>query len=539
MNFEDKEIESLDVYDVGQLAYLLVNKLCGNDFIKFKRKEGKTELIDFEVDEELVQKFLNEVASDGINDCKFNELLLLLNQHRISADFFHLFFGDGKIEMEGLRTGIIKFRGFAMLRFGNFRFAYKTLNQKNRKEIERILQPFIISPDALKEKFTDRIDSTIKIAKIPKEKTWYNGYISKKIYENEAKYLNKLSEDKKKDTNSDLRKLKERYVEMGIDIKSVEKKSLKNTDIYLTWDYIDVYVATSMRDKWDFEDVSEFIDALFSFSNSAKFDITNLGLRYFDPTQSQCANRVDKGLVEGLMLKRALCTIYMAQEGDTLGKDSELASTLAQGKPVIAYIPVIDTAKHTEKIKKRPINYFEHRFYDLRASRIFEDPRCEEELIKLDPEYEKTIFLDFLPELNKYRSEQPFTLWKEEENKYKESLSKNFDKICKLLSIAEKHNFEKRAYTLKFIHPLSMQVHLESGVANGVLVVRNVKDCAELLYKILTNLADFEIKHKTHDDYSFYSLEEKISRCPFRVVTGYKKLTNSYWNLYLSKDLKE
>jgi hypothetical protein len=39
------------------------------------------------------------------------------------------------------------------------------------------------------------------------------------------------------------------------------------------------------------------------------------------------------------MLRRASCTIYLAQESDTLGKDSELASTLAQGKPVVAYIP--------------------------------------------------------------------------------------------------------------------------------------------------------------------------------------------------------
>ena len=40
------------------------------------------------------------------------------------------------------------------------------------------------------------------------------------------------------------------------------------------------------------------------------------------------------------MLKRARCTLYLAQESDTLGEDSELASTLAQGKPVIAFVPV-------------------------------------------------------------------------------------------------------------------------------------------------------------------------------------------------------
>ena len=42
------------------------------------------------------------------------------------------------------------------------------------------------------------------------------------------------------------------------------------------------------------------------------------------------------------MLKRAKCTIYLAGETETLGKDSELAATLAQGKTVIAYVPSLE-----------------------------------------------------------------------------------------------------------------------------------------------------------------------------------------------------
>ena len=49
--------------------------------------------------------------------------------------------------------------------------------------------------------------------------------------------------------------------------------------------------------------------------------------------------RLTKGLVEMLMLRRAHVTIYTASKDDTLGKDSELAATLAQGKAVIAYVP--------------------------------------------------------------------------------------------------------------------------------------------------------------------------------------------------------
>ena len=534
MNFRDKEVEDLDVKDIDNLAYLIVNKLCGKNSIKYRN--GKFEYTDIEVDRYLLEKFLSEVAAGGLDYSQFNELLLLLNQHRISPDFFHFLFGEENIELKMLKPGIIKFRGFAMLRFGNFRFAYKKLNQINKREIEETLKPFFQSSKLLKNYFTDRTMSTLEIEKIPKDKTWYNGYISKKIYENDVMLLEEVIKDKNsKMTKEDKIKLKNRYLKMGEDIKVVENKALKNTDIYLTWDYIDVYMATSMRDTWDFEEISEFIEDLFGRCFSRQFDIRKLGLRYFDPTQSQCANRVDKGLVEGLMLKRALCTIYMVQEGDTLGKDSELASTLAQGKPVIAYIPEIDIKKHTEKIKKRPLDFFEHRFYDLRTSRIFEDMNCKKDLEEVDPEFEKTIFMSFLLKLKKYNSEQPFLLWEEKEEEFKKELGRDFDNICKLLSIAEKHNFEKRAKTLKFIHPLAIQVHLESGVANGVLVVRNVKDCSELLYKILTNSLDFEIKQTTKDDYSFYYLEEKISGCPFRVVTGYNKLTNSYWNLYLAK----
>jgi hypothetical protein len=39
------------------------------------------------------------------------------------------------------------------------------------------------------------------------------------------------------------------------------------------------------------------------------------------------------------LVRCAKVTIYCAQEGDTFGKDSELAATLCQGKPVIVYVP--------------------------------------------------------------------------------------------------------------------------------------------------------------------------------------------------------
>ena len=113
-----------------------------------------------------------------------------------------------------------------------------------------------------------------------------------------------------------------------------------NHECYLDYDHIDVYVATSMRRKIDFWNIANFTKEVFGSDY-----LKDLNLRYFDPTQAYCKNRVDKGLVEALMLKRAKCTIYMAGESESLGKDSELAATLAQGKPVIAFVPTLEGYK--------------------------------------------------------------------------------------------------------------------------------------------------------------------------------------------------
>jgi len=132
--------------------------------------------------------------------------------------------------------------------------------------------------------------------------------------------------------------------------------------------------------------------------------------------------------------------------------------------------------------------------------------------------------------MNEYRSRQPFSLWTEKDEEFKENCEE-FSKICEILAIAECHNFEKRAGLLKGVHPLSMQVDLQSGVANGVLVVRDAKECADLLYRILTNRMKLVIRHESE---GYTILEEEISGSPFRVVIDHERLTNSFWNLFFS-----
>lgn len=173
MIFEDKEVEKLEPNDVDQLAYLIVNKLCGKSSIK---ETGKTvgkrfEMRDIEIANNLLKKFIKNVSTEGLEHFQFNELLLLLDQHRVSKDFFDFLFEKEKIKLKDLKEGIIKFRGFAMLAYGNFRFAYKKLNQKSKDEIEESLSPFHKQKNSLIDEFKKRTNiSTLEMEKVPKKR---------------------------------------------------------------------------------------------------------------------------------------------------------------------------------------------------------------------------------------------------------------------------------------------------------------------------------------------------------------------------------
>lgn len=187
-----------------------------------------------------------------------------------------------------------------MLRFGNFRFAYKELSNKDRKYLEKIFESFCRIPST----FSKRPTQVLDIEKIEKNKTWYLGYISGKKVNREAEVFDDLESCGKIDG----KEFKHKLEEMKKEIEQTLKTAFSNTDVYLTWDYIDVYVATSMRNRWEFEETYDFVDDL-----SKEKVVEDLRLRFFDPTQSACGNPRDKGLIEGLMLKRTAITVYMAQ----------------------------------------------------------------------------------------------------------------------------------------------------------------------------------------------------------------------------------
>ena len=106
---------------------------------------------------------------------------------------------------------------------------------------------------------------------------------------------------------------------------------------------------------------------------------------------------------------------------------------------------------------------------------------------------------------------------------------REMERLCRLIAFSEKRIYDGRANTLKRFHPLGIQVNLATGVANGVMVVRSLDECAALLRSVLTDTMEFDVV----EDDSMWYLRERISGSYFRVVTKSTKINNCFWNFYL------
>src|SRR5258708_7515125 len=213
MEFEDKRIEDVDVNDPESLYKLIVEDLCGEKYYAPFDHVTKNQ----------ISRFLEIAHSEGLNYAQFNELLLLVDQDRVTPAFFEYFF-DGKMSLEELRRNIIRFRGSAILSFGNFRFAYKQLSRcKSKEHLVRLLMPFSTPRDHLVDEFRVRPPAALRIESIPRDKTWCNGYIAKKKYEREATLI---KEALKGSPSKELVKQAEFYEQLGLDIKQTENKAL-------------------------------------------------------------------------------------------------------------------------------------------------------------------------------------------------------------------------------------------------------------------------------------------------------------------------
>ena len=456
---------------------------------------------------ELIQKLVGEPIS--VDLCRFNELsffengnvlgysqfneiLLLLGFDRITQSFFQYLVnqkikydhGSAIKSISQLEIGVTEFRKLAMLLYANVKYGFKEL-ARDSTELEYQLLTLAPLPKTI---FNKRHLPVLTINPIRPEETYLLGY----------KIRDKLLEDlKNRPLDPALIELNQRRLEViGI--------GKRNQVAYLTSDHLDVYVATSMRLKHEFISVGRTVHQL----ENQKV-LKDLCLRFFDPTQAYCENRIDKGLSEGLMLKRARCTVYLVQESDTLGKDSELASTLAQGKPVIAIVPHGD-----EEYVNSQIALFKESYPNSSEKTIIL------ELLKI---YDSSVAWALDDDGNTIR------------NYINEQGGVPDEQVLKILySKAEKH-YNDRYKTLVKSHPLGIQVDLETGVATGVLVVRNIELCAKLIRSHVLKAVEYDINDSIENGVEYTYLREKLSQCIYRVITGDPVLTNAFWNFYLNE----
>lgn len=510
---------------------------------------------------EVVEHFLSntrEATPKRLSWEEFNELLLLFNQNRVGRPFFDFFFLESDLEKDlstetfdfsELPLAVKRFRGWAMLCFGNFRFAYRRLSEEpDEEKFLQLLSPWQRDTDKEVERLKTRARPLTDMDpdRIPSEDTWLLGYISSTELRSDAITLDALIAEteaggEESVERANLRSLKEEVMDLSARQLQAKSKGKRNTVRYLTSDFLDVYVATSMRQRWEYQETAHFVHELF------EEELRDLGLRWFDPTQSFSDVSADKGLVEGLMLKRAACTIYMAQEIDTLGKDSELAATLAQGKPVIAYVPSIqgdelDTLAN--ELVERSTRYFRRRLLAVQAEGLFDRKDVRQgvcDLLKhlgvdIDPDDLRDEVRRLMELLRAFEIDRRLQVVRSEEVDFRNENEEDMKRLGALLAAVESKTADARAATIKVMHPLGFQVHLESGVANGVLVARSVKECAHLVRGLLCSSLEFDIRLSRHPDTNDEVgtvLHEKTTESRFRVVTKDQCLTNSFWNFYL------
>lgn len=223
------------------------------------------------------------------------------------------------------------------------------------------------------------------------------------------------------------------------------------------------------------------------------------------------------------MLKRASCTVYSVQDTDTLGKDSELAATLAQGKPVIAYLPEVNLETRAREL-------------------AYEDPQTIADRLKFvafaDSSFNDNVDAgdsDFIRRFDELEEFCKRRIWHSVSDvQAVKSLRSRCEKeilhLCRIIAAAEKRISDGRARIFRTIHPLALQVNLATGVANGVLLVRSVEKAARLLRCLVTRSMEFDLE----EDAELWYLRERISGCVYRVVTKDRKLSNCFWNFYLN-----
>jgi hypothetical protein len=228
---------------------------------------------------------------------EFNEVLAYPGWARSTKAFFTHFFGDGFATVEDMAAGVTRVRVHCMLFYGSFSHGFYTLSQLyDRGHFERAAWGIV--------QLNARPTTVNRITALSPEQGHATGYLVAD---------NPLTDSQR---------------------KAAKAKGQRNTERYLAVEYVNFYLAGSMRGLDQFRAADRFAKRMMANANLA-----SLRLSMFNPLWSYMPDAQQKGLLEQLMLKKAYAMVYMAGIEDSFGKDSELASMLVHGKPAIVYVP--------------------------------------------------------------------------------------------------------------------------------------------------------------------------------------------------------
>jgi len=336
---------------------------------------------------------LAQLPNEPVSLALLNQLFALSQQPAVSRGFFeyywcsapvhpyrvedlpdyHTSYGrlDRILSIEQLRWGLYRIYVDALLYFGTIRHGFHALREQSREELVQFFRAKMFDPAGLVAR-----GEPISPTAIPNDDRYLIGELACKSFEpsgqdRDAWYalygawielhqkgggrvkwkdlldstklnpefssrqmeLTFISEELLEEVIDDETQLKQKYDSVKGRFDRARPTALGNTDLYLSMvEDLDVYVATSMRNREQFRQMAAVCDRIFGDPT-----IKHYNLRYFDPTLAAARGHEDKGLVECLMVKCAKVLIYMVGTGDSFGKDVEAAMALSQGKPVIFF----------------------------------------------------------------------------------------------------------------------------------------------------------------------------------------------------------
>lgn len=354
------------------------------------------ECIFSEEGKEEVFKRLENIDRQHLSKVQLNQLLIISGLTGISFSFFKFywltkpdkhpyqveklddfeeeFIGKAEItSLQHLRWGLRRIYTDALLYYGNITNGFNHLNTKNEEDLIKFFESKRFKTETIISR-----GQALDFEDIPKLDRYLISEMACKTYEAPAEseqdlkqfLIDNYQEAKKqgltriavKDLFSKEFKAKEKYenniglfefsaedildklIEKDDDIENyygeiaerfakARKQALQNTKYYLSLvNDLDVYVATSMRNKQDFIEMANTCDNVFKDPK-----IKDFHLRYFDPTISAAFGHEDKGIIECLMVRCTKVLIYSAGIKESYGKDAEAAMALSTGKPVIFY----------------------------------------------------------------------------------------------------------------------------------------------------------------------------------------------------------